>query len=204
MSAPVIFSNIIGFDGLIFIMAAANGVIFHTARSSAVKLYDSMHRHVYMPSCGDDIRTVRKDTEKLTDRKVSALREKAVGQYTLYGNMTGLFPLMGILGTVISLLGMVDNMSDIEGGFFAALTSTFWGLVFDIAFKFMDGFISPKLDDGERAAELFMQRRAANDPSVMTEELKELFEEKTAAETKTEKSDDTPKTPVLKGKRGGK
>lgn len=202
MSVPVIFSNIIGFDGLIFIMSAANAVVFRNAKYSSKKLYDSMHRHVYMPSCGDDIRSAKKAAEELTDVKVSAMREKAVAWYTLFVNITGLFPLMGILGTVISLLGMVDNMSDIEGGFFAALTSTFWGLVFAIAFKFMDGLISPKLDDGERAAELFMQRRAEKVPAVLTEELKEIFNDKTA-DDKEKAENKKPKQTAFKGKRGG-
>ncbi len=159
MNVPVIFSNIIGFDGLIFLLAGVNAFIFARARISAERLYDNMHREIYAPSAGDDMRRIKSDINRLTDRKVSRMREKAVSLYTLYVNISGLFPLMGILGTVISLLGMVGNMSDVSGNFFAALTSTFWGLIFAIIFKFLDGFISPILDDGERAAELFMQRR---------------------------------------------
>jgi len=155
----VIFSNIIGFDGLIFLLAAADAFIFTRARIAAERLYDNMHREVYTPSAGDDMRRVKSDINRLTDRKVSRMREKAVSRYTLYVNISGLFPLMGILGTVISLLSMVGDMSNLSGNFFAALTSTFWGLIFAIIFKFLDGFVSPILDDGERAAELFMQRR---------------------------------------------
>lgn len=176
MSVPVIFSNIIGYDGLIFIAAAANTVIFQGARNAAVKLYSSMHKEVYAPSCGSDIRSIKSDIGRLTDKKVSALRERAVAWYTLYVNITGIFPLLGILGTVISLLGMVGSSSDVTGSFFAALTSTFWGLIFAIIFKFLDGFISPKLDDGERAAELFMQRKAENHPSANLSEVRELYE----------------------------
>lgn len=176
MSVPVIFSNIIGYDGLIFIAAAANAVIFQGARNAAVRLYSSMHKEVYTPSCGSDIKSIRSDIVRLTDKKVSALRERAVAWYTLYVNITGIFPLLGILGTVISLLGMVGNTSDVEGSFFAALTSTFWGLVFAIIFKFLDGFVSPKLDDGERAAELFMQRKAENHPSADLDDVRGLFE----------------------------
>ncbi len=160
----VIFSNIIGYDGLIFIAAAANAVIFMLAKRSAEKLYQSMHKEVYTPSCGKDINSIKDEIEKMTDRTVSAMREKAISRYTLYVNITGIFPLLGILGTVISLLGMVGEDSEVTGHFFAALTSTFWGLVFAIIFKFADGFVSPKLDDGERAAELFMQRKAERHP----------------------------------------
>ncbi|MCI5751735.1 MAG: MotA/TolQ/ExbB proton channel family protein [Oscillospiraceae bacterium] len=195
MSVPVIFSNIIGYDGLIFIAAAANAVIFQGARNAAVRLYSSMHKEVYTPSCGSDIKSIRSDIGRLTDKKVSALRERAVAWYTLYVNITGIFPLLGILGTVISLLGMVGNTSDVEGSFFAALTSTFWGLVFAMIFKFLDGFVSPKLDDGERAAELFMQRKAENHPSADLDDVRGLFEnsEKDSPELPDDKKTE-PKT----------
>lgn len=195
MSVPVIFSNIIGYDGLIFIAAATNAVIFQGARTAAVRLYSSMHKEVYTPSCGSDIKSIKYDIGRLTDKKVSALRERAVAWYTLYVNITGIFPLLGILGTVISLLGMVGNTSDVTGSFFAALTSTFWGLVFAIIFKFLDGFVSPKLDDGERAAELFMQRKAENHPSADLDDVRGLFEnsEKDSPELPDDKKTE-PKT----------
>lgn len=176
MSVPVIFSNIIGFDGIIFLAAAANVFVFHGARRSAVKLYSSMHKEVYTPSCGSDIKAIKSDIGRLSDKKVSAMRERAVAWYTLYVNITGIFPLLGILGTVISLLGMVGSSSDVTGSFFAALTSTFWGLVFAIIFKFLDGFVAPKLDDGERAAELFMQRKAEAHPAAELNDIREIFE----------------------------
>lgn len=174
MSFGVIFDNIIGFDGLIFIAAAVNVLLFRWARSSALRLYNSMHKQVYAPSCNEDIAEIKEDIAELSDKSISAMREKAVGQYTLFVNVTGIFPLLGILGTVISLLGMVGNGQSVENGFFAALTSTFWGLVFAITFKFLDSFISPKLDDAERAAELYVQRKAENEPN--RQELAEVKE----------------------------
>lgn len=165
MFIKIILRNIIGFDGFIFLAAIANIIIFRRAKAASEQLYNEMHHQVYTPSYDSDIRNIQKDVKSLTDKKISSLREKAVRQYTLYVNITGIFPLLGILGTVVSLLGMVGNTADVEGGFFAALTSTFWGLVFAIIFKFLDGFISPKLEDGERSAELFMQRRTVRDES---------------------------------------
>lgn len=176
MFFSVIFGNIIGFDGLIFIAAVINGAVFAAARRSAHKLYEAMHKEIYAPSCGRDINEAAKDIEKLSDKKVSAMRAAAVSRYTLYVNLTGVFPLLGILGTVISLIGMVGSTSGIEGSFFAALTSTFWGLIFAILFKVLDGFISPVLDDGERAAELFMQRKAGSHPdSDIKKNVMEIF-----------------------------
>ncbi len=194
MFFSVIFSNIIGFDGLIFIAAAADVIVFTAARRAAQKLYGSMHKEIYAPSCGSDVKTVTKDIEKLSDKKVSAMRAAAVSRYALYVNLTGIFPLLGILGTVISLLGMVGNTSDIEGSFFAALTSTFWGLVFAIIFKMLDGFITPVLDDGERAAELFMQRKAEQHPdSDIKKNVLDIFKDSENTSPESEESYETKK-----------
>lgn len=185
----VIFSNIIGFDGLIFLTAAADAAVFAAAKKAAGRLYGAMHKEIYAPSCGSDIHEAAEDIEKLTDKKVSAMRAAAVSRYTLYVNLTGIFPLLGILGTVISLIGIVGNTSGIEGSFFAALTSTFWGLVFAILFKVLDGSVSPVLDDGERAAELFMQRRAEQHPdSDIKKNVLDIFKDSGSTEPETEES----------------
>lgn len=72
------------------------------------------------------------------------MRNRTGSLYSLFVNLTGIFPLLGILGTVISLLGMVGDMTNVQDNFYGALTSTFWGLVFAIIFKFLDGIISAK------------------------------------------------------------
>lgn len=158
MSLSVLFGSFFGFDGLIFIIALVNAGIFYMARKSIMELYDTMHRRVYAPSPKEEREKLIREVETLTDQQVDSLRETAVKWYTIFGTITGIFPLMGILGTVISLLSMVGDKADIQGGFFMALTSTFWGLVFAIIYKFLDGFISPKLEDGERSVELFFNR----------------------------------------------
>ena len=163
MFFSVIFGNIIGFDGFIFIVAAVNIFIFISARRAAARLYNCMHRQVYTPMAEEEIKEMEQEISSLSEKKVSGLRERAESRYTLYVNITGIFPLLGILGTVISLLGMVGSPDSVTNGFFAALTSTFWGLVFAIGFKFADGFISSKLDDGERAAELYIYRNRENE-----------------------------------------
>ena len=171
MKFSVIFSNIIGFDGLIFILAAVNGVIFVSAKKAVNRLYSSMHKQVYTPCAGDDIGEIDRDLSGLSVRRVSEMRERAESRYTLYVNITGLFPLLGILGTVISLLGMVGSPDSVTNGFFAALTSTFWGLVAAIAFKFSDGFISARLDDGVRAAELYISKILTENRSAAAEKV---------------------------------
>ena len=85
------------------------------------------------------------------------MRQQALSAYALFANLTGIFPLMGILGTVISLLPMVMDMTNVQQNFFAALTSTFWGLVFAIIFKFMDGFLAAKIEENDKNVALCSQ-----------------------------------------------
>lgn len=165
----VIFRNIIGYDGLVFLLMFGNIAVFLTAKKHIWALYDAMHRRVYAPAVQEGVVEMKEDLKGLGEKQVDDMRAMAVKFYTLYGTITGIFPLLGILGTVVSLLGMVQAGTDITGGFFAALTSTFWGLVFAIAFKFMDSFLSPKLEESERAAEVFLQRKAEKDARVKKE-----------------------------------
>ena len=167
----VIFRNIIGFDGLIFILAGVNIYIMIMARKAANDLYESMHQRIYAPAVLNDLSSVHEGMTELTDQKISALREAAVSKYTLYINLTAIFPLMGILGTVISLLGMVGDTSDIEGGFFAALTSTFWGLVFAITFKFLDGFIDDQMEMTEELVDKIDKHKTVTE-KVINDELR--------------------------------
>lgn len=84
----------------------------------------------------------------LSDEESRELLEcsgKASGVYALFTNITAVFPLLGILGTVASLMRLsgTDNLSE---NFSSALITTFAGLVAAIIFKIMDSFITARLD----------------------------------------------------------
>lgn len=84
----------------------------------------------------------------LTDSESSELADcsgRAAGAYALFTNITAVFPLLGILGTVTSLMRLsgADNLSE---NFMSALATTFWGLVCAIGFKIADSFITARLD----------------------------------------------------------
>ena len=68
--------------------------------------------------------------------------------YTLFITIISLFPLLGMLGTVFSLidLGNVFNSENadinaIKPDFFLALTSTAWGIIFSVFFKLVNYFL---------------------------------------------------------------
>jgi len=146
-----IFKNIIGFDGIIILLGILNGWLFYTAYKSAEKLRDDLSRDGV---CQADM---RKDSEKkgtrLTDRDIISLRNKAETLYTWYINISAIFPLMGILGTVWALVGLQSDGMSSDDSFLIALTSTLWGLIFSIIFKALQTIVETKLDEGIHEAE---------------------------------------------------
>ena len=159
----VIFSNLLGYDLLIFAVAAANTALYCRARSYAGKLYRKLNMSVYVPSHQKDPERVAAAVRTVDEEQIVALRKRSEDLYTLYVNITSIFPLLGILGTVVSLLPMVSNLADMQTNFFAALTSTFWGLVFAILFKFLDGFLASRMEENSRSVELLLSRRTGSE-----------------------------------------
>lgn len=153
----VLFSNIIGFDGIIFLFACFQGYVFWRAWKAILKIYAYMHPNDYVPTHQSG--EAPEGTEAPKEPDVVKDLEEATFWYTLFGNMTAVFPLLGILGTVSALIGMVGDLAAFQGSFYLALTSTFWGLIFAIASKAADTVLSSKLEDDERAVELYLQRR---------------------------------------------
>ena len=81
-------------------------------------------------------------------------REKMNKVYALYSNVTTIFPLLGMLGTVWALIPMVNTIGTADtSNFFSALTSTFWGIVAAILFKALDSTVSYKIEDNEKHTE---------------------------------------------------
>ena len=154
----VVFMNLLGFDMVIFLLAIVTGFIYFKTKRSAEKLYKKLHLTVFVPNAGVSRKEADRDIKTLRESDVVDMRNQTGRLYSLFVNLTGIFPLLGILGTIISLLGMVNDMSDIQGNFYGALTSTFWGLVFAIIFKIFDGIVSAKIEDNEKNVQLYLER----------------------------------------------
>ncbi len=156
----VIRDNFSLIDLCIIIIGAINLVLWLVTWRQAGKLHDMLYRRLYVPSR-------RRDPENLSSELLSPkeeqeafdLRRKSTALYALFSTITAIFPLLGIFGTVVSLLPMVADLSDMQANFFVALTSTFWGLVFAIVCKFMDGFLSARMEDNDRGVTLLMERQ---------------------------------------------
>ena len=76
--------------------------------------------------------------------------------YSVFTTLISLFPLLGMFGTVMALLGLdlsAGDMDNIKNNFFNALTSTAWGIIFACIFKFAHAFIVTRIEnaiDGSR------------------------------------------------------
>lgn len=84
----------------------------------------------------------------LSDKDCELLREatsRASMMYSFFANITAVFPLLGILGTVVSLMNL-SGTDDLSANFSSALLTTFLGLVAAIIFKLMDAGIAPRLE----------------------------------------------------------
>lgn len=161
----IFIENVLRFDIIIFITALINLLIFLLVRRESINLYRKMHLTIFIPSQG----TYAKETEKLfevSETDVIAMRKRSGNLYNIFTTLTSIFTLLGILGTVISLIPMVDQMDIVKINFFAALTSTFWGLVFAILFKTLDAFISGRIDDNEKTVALYLERNAKRTAAV--------------------------------------
>lgn len=159
----VIFMNFFGFDMVIFLAAIFNGAVYYFLKKNTDKLHRMMNHNIYVPHFHLSREQTNEQVAKLREEDVIALNSTAGKMYSLFINITGIFPLLGILGTVISLLGLVSDMENVTGNFYGALTSTFWGLIFAILFKFLDGVISPEIENNERSVQIFLEQNSNED-----------------------------------------
>lgn len=89
------------------------------------------------------------DFDKNTD--IKDYYKKILKNYVLFTTIISIFPLLGMLGTVSSLLVIDTNSSEAissaRGSFFSALSSTFLGIIFAIGFKWLNACSLYDIDD---------------------------------------------------------
>ena len=144
----IIFMNFFSYDWIIFLTASLDAVIVIWL-SWAVKSFDKIMR-------------ARKGTafNDISENDVCDKRKSISFWYSIFVNITGCFTLFGILGTVISLLSLVSDSSDVTGSFYGALTSTMWGIIFAIIFKIADAFLSAWIEENEKNFSLYRERKS--------------------------------------------
>lgn len=152
----VLLSGFVKFDWLIFLAMGINAFLFRLLWLKTDTLY--FHFNPVSRTSKLNLEAIRKlkevakkEDKDLSDEELMAVREKMNQYYAFYYNITAMFPLMGMLGTVLALIPLVNSMGEVNiSSFFAALTSTLWGIIFALIFKFLDSFVSYKIEDVEK------------------------------------------------------
>lgn len=152
----ILFKNITFIDISIWIIAFINGFLFREILREANTIYKHFNSSDRIVNLHDEAkRALKKSAGKeritLTQEELLDKRAKTNKLYAIYLSLTAGFPLMGMLGTVISLIEIADLMNGTAAeSFLAALTSTFWGIVAALVFKWLDAKVSYKIEDNEK------------------------------------------------------
>ena len=127
---------------IIFVFAVATAmvaVMLHQNRQAVdSEIYD-------WEASSDDIYNVDK-VDKIFDsyRKINM-------NYTLFITFISIFPLLGMLGTVLALLGLdmssTEAINEAKNNFFSALTSTAWGIIFAVVYKIINARFFADVED---------------------------------------------------------
>lgn len=175
----VLGNNFLSFDFLIFILGGLNVFVFIKTTVYSKHLYKTLNPYCWIPGGDASLREVQEkfaqQREKSSETDIIQLRRKMNTYYVIYENLTAIFPLLGLLGTVVSLLPMVGALGEIVTGlFFSALTSTMWGIIFAIVFKALNGYLSSGIEDNEKNIEIYLQR---NTEYLLRNQMEESVEE---------------------------
>lgn len=147
-----IFSNVLGIDGLIIILVIAN-IFFvgYMVRRMSGKIELTLRKVVYKP-IGDILKEIVPHSDDKKEEKIDLHRLKSQLEtqqlwYQMFISITSILPMMGILGTVISLLSVTAmDTSIIQVNFMTALSSTFWGIVGAIICRIIEGTLTPAVE----------------------------------------------------------
>ncbi len=157
-----LFNNIMGIDGIIILLAAANLIAVATmVRRFAMQTENALKKVVYQP-LSEIIASIVPDNQDhlpLDLHRLKEQREKEDVWHHLYIAITSILPLMGILGTVIALLRIdAFELTIVSSNFTSALSSTFWGLLGAIACRIMEGTLSPKIERNQENFRMLVSR----------------------------------------------
>ena len=125
----------------IIIVFAVINVAFYFKTKRAIKRTDDMC-HPKSDKVNRVSARMQWSPEEL--QKLESMRNKLVKNYAWYANITAIFPLLGILGTVAALVTYSD-VTMMEN-FMVALSTTLLGVLCAIFFKGIDAVLSGPMD----------------------------------------------------------
>ncbi len=87
----------------------------------------------------------RVQVSRKTGKRLRGIGRTLLVLYQVYANLTAVFPLLGIMGTVAALITVADS-TDLMSNLMVALTTTLNGVIWAIIFKCLDAILSAPLD----------------------------------------------------------
>ena len=156
----MIKENFFKFDFIIVILGLLNLFIYLKVKKTSVLLKKDLR-----PTFNLSLMELEKSVIKPSENHVSWLQEKhkqfedQEKYLYLFGAINSSFTLLGILGTVLSLLRITVFESElVRTNFTLALTSTMWGLAFALIYKMVEGFIVSVTTQNEKDLNLIRER----------------------------------------------
>ena len=147
-------------DIIILFFAIATGGVFYLTFRVQKALFDNLRINERLANPKEKKPLTTKEIQEHEDL-VLKQRDKMNVRYAFFSNMTAIFPLLGMLGTVKSLIGVASNIAGTEiDQFFGALTSTAWGIIFAVIFKLLDSFISVKVTTNNKEVDTLLERNS--------------------------------------------
>ncbi len=156
-----LWKNLHGYDFIIVAISLVNFFVFLRTKKSNKKLLDSFDEQlIKRKENGNKIEVLRKQ-RNYSEAELMEIHFEQDKFYGYFVNIISIFPLLGMIGTVLALISLdlnADNV-DITNNFFSALTSTFWGAFFGFLFKLLDSGISSKIEKANEKYNLGIQRK---------------------------------------------
>ena len=109
--------------------------------------------------------SLKNDIDKNSETKYKKFSYKTlVIPYTVFLSILSLFPLLGMFGTVKALLELDFSApsTEMKANFFHALTSTAWGIIFSVFFKFINSLFQTRIEMQITKLELIMKDNIIN------------------------------------------
>ncbi|MDW7695384.1 MotA/TolQ/ExbB proton channel family protein [Flammeovirgaceae bacterium SG7u.111] len=131
---------------LIFVLAAVNAIVLTKAYTQIKQLKKDLfegdaplERFVRkrLGQEGDIENQLRSNFSKMEDSYNAATR-----WFHIFSSIISVFPLLGILGTILGIIPAVSDLGDITDSFSLALVSTLLGVSFAGIFKIFEGILS--------------------------------------------------------------
>jgi biopolymer transport protein ExbB len=156
----IILHNLMGYDLLILLLAVINAtVIYPRTKGYSMLLKNQLQPKIYVPVSLLMERVKGKKEDKLNLNALIGMRSDEIQYYSIFSAINSAFPMMGMLGTILSLLNIVElSQQQVTLNFTIALTSTFWGLIFALAFKAVDATLYPMIEQNKENLKMLLER----------------------------------------------